>query len=173
MDYKGISCIGKINRSHGVRGEVKVSLVTEHPEILTDLDYCYLIYKNNKETFRLEHARRANKFWLFKFKEVNDRNKADALREYSIFIDEKYLAPLEEGEFFIHDLIDASVFSTENEFLGKVTDYFENGEQGICEVKGDKGKFLFPITDEIFKEISPSDKKIIIYLVPGLIDLNR
>ncbi|MCP4295776.1 MAG: 16S rRNA processing protein RimM, partial [Proteobacteria bacterium] len=117
--------------------------------------------------------RQANKFWLFKLKEVNNRDEADEHKDNKIFVDEKYLPALEEGEFFIHDLIDASLFSTENEGLGKVTDYFENGEQGICEVNGDKGRFLFPITDEIFKGISLPDKKIIIQLVPGLIDLNK
>ncbi len=173
MDFEGISSIGKITRSHGVRGEVKVVLDTEHPEIFSNLDCCHLIYKNNKKTVRFESARPANKFWLFKFKGIEDRNSADELRDYDIFVDEELLPPLEEGEFFIHDLINSSVYSIEDEYLGKVIDYFENGEQGVCEVKGEHGNFLFPITDEIFKEIRVPEKKIIIQLIPGLTDLNR
>ncbi|MCP4298906.1 MAG: hypothetical protein GY786_25310, partial [Proteobacteria bacterium] len=95
MDFEGISCIGRINRSHGVRGEVKVTLNTEHTEIFPELDSCILVYKGKTKNYHLDHARQANKFWLFKFKEVNNRDEADGLKDNEIFVDENFLPALE------------------------------------------------------------------------------
>ena len=165
--------IGKINRSHGIKGEVKVTLDTKHTEIFSDLDCCYLIYRDKKVSFHLEQVRSANRFWLFKFREVNDRNQADELKDFGVYVDESYLPPLAEGEFFIHDLIGCAVYSIDDEYLGEVFNYFENGEHGVCEVKNERGIFLFPLTDEIFQGLSVAEKKIVIQPVPGLVELNR
>jgi len=122
--------------------------------------------------FTVLRARPANTCWLIQFEEVCDIDAAKKLKGAGVWVDDCKLKPLDEDEFFIHDLIDAKVYSTKDEYLGVITGFFEAGNQGICEVTSEQGMFLFPASQEVLKEIMPGEK-VIINLIPGLLDLNR
>ena len=172
MNLNNIRQIGKIFNSHGVKGEVKVASYTSYPEIYSKLDQVILIKKNKKEVYKVINTRPVKDHWLFTFEGVKNMDQAKDLKDFGIYVSEDELIPLAEDEFLISDLIDAKVYSTENEYLGKVFNYFENGEHGICEVKRETGKiFLFPTTKEVLIDID-ANNKITINILPELLELN-
>ena len=173
MDLEGIIQIGAIVTSHGVKGEVKVMPLTDDPEIFYELEQLTLIQKNGaKKQVSLIDAREVKKYWLLKFDEIKDMTTALTYKGAGIFTGEENIRPLDEDEFYIHDLIDCKVYSTDNQYLGVITNYFDAGSQGVCEVKSDDDSFLFPTSDEILVEIIPSEK-VVINLIPELRDLNK
>lgn len=97
---------------------------------------------------------------------------AKSLKGCGLYCKESLLRPLEEDEFYLNDLFDTEVYSTEGEYLGIVTDYFDNGEHGVCEVSDGDESFMFPTTQEILKDVVPGEK-VVIFLVPNLRDLNK
>lgn len=172
MNLKGIRQIGEIFNSHGVRGEVKVASHTSYPEIFEEIEEVILIKGEKRITFPVTKTRPAKDHWLFKLEGIDDLDVAKGYRDFAIYVDENILKPLAEDEFLISDLMKAKVYSTEDEYLGVITDYFENGEHGICEVRDGKDIFLFPTTKEVLKEIFP-EEKVIINLLPDLKELNQ
>jgi len=170
---ESITQIGTIFNTHGLKGEVKVSPMTSHPEIFKELDQVFLIKDNIKKRFSLAKCRHANNHWLFTFKEIEGINEAEGYKNFGIYVEDEKLLPLAEDEFFIHDLMDSKVYSTDDEYLGKVTDYFESGEQGVCTVTFEGESFLFPVTKEVLKDIDVSKKRITIVLLPGMKELNQ
>ncbi len=173
MDLEGIIQIGAIVTSHGVKGEVKVLPLTDDPEIFYELEQVTLIQKNGvKKQVSLINAREVKKYWLLKFDEIKDMNTALTYKGAGIYTDEDNVRPLASDEFYIHDLIGCRVYSTDNQYLGVIANYFDAGTQGVCEVKSDKESFLFPTSDEILVDIIPSEK-IVINLIPELRDLNK
>ncbi len=172
MNLNNIRQIGKIFNSHGVKGEVKVASYTSYPEIYASLGQVTLIGKETKQVYKVINTRPVKDHWLFKLEGVENMDQAKDLKGFDIYVSEDELIPLAEDEFLISDLIDAKVYSTENAYLGKVLNYFDNGEHGICEVKAENGKiFLFPTTKEVLIDIEANDK-ITINVLPELLELN-
>jgi len=172
MDSVDLTQIGTIINSHGIKGEVKVMPITEDVELIYRLDQLIIDEGGQQQLFNVLRARSAKNYWLIQFDEVRDMDAAKKLKGASVRVNDGELRPLEKDEFFIHDLISAKVYSTEDEYLGVITGFFEAGNQGVCEVTDENGMFLFPASQEVLKEIVPGEK-VIINLLPGLRDLNR
>lgn len=164
--------IGTIVNSHGVKGEVKVMPITDDVELFLDLEELIIDRGETQQVFSVVRSRPVNHYWLIQFEEIRDMDMAKAMKGAGICVEDSLLRPLDDDEFFIHDLIGASVYSTEDEYLGKLTDFFDAGSQGVCEVTDESGSFLFPATQEVLKDIDPG-RKVVINLLPGLVDLNR
>jgi len=172
MNLNNIRQIGKIFNSHGVQGELKVASYTSYPEIYATLDQVILIGKSTKKVYKVINTRPVKDHWLFRLEGVENMDQAKNLKDFDIYVSEDELIPLAEDEFLISDLINAEVYSTENKYLGKIDNYFDNGEHGICEVKMPDGKiFLFPTTKEVLIDIE-ANSKVVINVLPELLELN-
>ncbi len=172
MSAEGYTQIGTIINSHAIKGEVKVLPITEDLDLFLDLDQLTIDDGESQRAFTVLRSRSVKNYWLIQFDEIRDMDAAKALKGAGVYVEDDCLRPLDEDEFFIHDLVGTKVFSTEDQYLGIVTGFFEAGNQGVFEVKDDDGMFLFPASREVLKEIDPG-QKVIINLLPGLVDLNR
>jgi len=172
MNDEGITQIGNIINSHGRKGEVKVYPLTNDSQIFYQKNLIIMIDDDKRIGVTVTHARPFKDLWLLKFNEIDTIEASKKLKGKGIYIEDHLLKPLEEDEFFVHDLVNSRVYSVEGRYLGIVTDYFEAGDQGVCEVTENESTFLFPATREVLKEIIPPDK-IVIKLLPGLVELNR
>ncbi len=172
MGSASLTQIGTIITSHGIKGEVKVIPVTEDVDLINRMDRLFVDEGEQQRQFTVLRARSAKNCWLIQFDEVCDMDAAKRLKGAGVWVDDCELRPLDEDEFFIHDLITAKVYSTENEYLGVITGVFEAGNQSVFEVTSEQGMFLFPASQEVLKDIVPREK-VIINLLPGLLELNR
>ena len=85
-------------------------------------------------------------------------------------VDRENAIELEEGEYFIADLIGMNVLTEENEELGKLEDIFNTGSNDIYVVKNNEGKqILLPAISEVVKEINLKENKIVVHLLEGLV----
>jgi 16S rRNA processing protein RimM len=172
MSLSGIIQVGLIVNSHGLKGEMKVLPQTDDPEIFHRLEELICLQGNERTIRPLTAAREAKNHWLIKLEGVKDIDAAKLLKGEALYTTEDQIRPLGEDEFFIHDLINAKVYSTDDCYLGTIFNYFEAGSQGVCEVQSEAGDFLFPASQEVMKEIKPNGD-VIIQLIPELITLNR
>lgn len=172
MDLTGIIQIGTVVNSHGNKGELKVFPLTDEPEIFYELDRLIIIQEGRRKDLNLVRARESRNGWLLEFSEITDMDGALQHKGAGIFTEEENLRPLDEDEFFIHDLIHAKVYSTDNQFLGTIVNYFEAGPQGVCEVASETDSFLFPTSNEVLVSLIPGEK-VVINLIPDLRDLNK
>ncbi len=74
-----------------------------------------------RKRFVVESARPAAKAWLVKFAGVDDRDAAQALVGAVVSVDRGVLGGLEDGEFYLADLIGARVVAPDGE-VGEVVE---------------------------------------------------
>ena len=151
--------IGKIVNTVGLKGEVKV-----YPYIddFTDIKFVYV--NNNK--MEIENIRNKKTVVVIKFKEISNIDEAENLRNSIIELDDEDAPELEEGRYYIKDLIGFEVITDEGKVLGKLDDIFNTGANDIYQV----GKILLPGIDEVIKEIDTENKKITVHIIKGLLD---
>ena len=162
--------VGQIVNTFGIKGEVKVVPFTDDIKRFDNLKNVYVKTKKESKQYKIENVKYHKNMVLIKLEGINNVENAETLRNAFLEIDRKDAVPLEEGTYFIADLIGAEVYTDEGKLLGKVEDIFNTGSNDIYVVKDELGKqILLPGIKEVIKEVLLEQEKIIVHLIPGLI----
>ena len=162
--------IGQIVNTFGIKGIVKVNPWVNDVTRFDDLKKVYIKIRKSLKELEIEEVKYHKNQVLLKFKGIETVEQAEILRNAIIEIDRKDAIPLEEGEYFIADLLESEVYTDEGEKLGILEDIFNTGSNDIYVVKNELGKsILLPRIKDVFKKIDVENKKIIVHLIEGLI----
>ena len=154
--------IGKIVAPHGVRGDIRILPLTEKPEQFLDLEYL-LLHDGRKLT--VKHARFHKRMVLITTEEIKSMNEAELLRDQEVLIKAEDLPELEEGQFYVADLIGLPVFDEEGKQIGTFKDSLSTGSNDVyvITVPGEKD-ILLPALKIYVKEINLAEKRIVVTL---------
>ena len=162
--------VGQIVNTFGIKGFVKIYPFVNDINRFDDLKKIYVKTKNQENELEIEEVKYQKNMVLIKFKGIETPEDANKLRNAYVLIDRKDAIPLEEGEFFIADLLGLRVFLDTGEKLGVLDDIYNTGSSDIYVVKNELGKqFLLPYIDDVIKKIDLENSKIIVHLIEGLI----
>ena len=158
--------IGKIVNTHGVRGDVKINPFMDDTEAFREFKYLYI----NDKKVAVKGVKFVKRNPIVSLEGTDTVEKAELLRNTPVYIDEEMLPELTDNEFYIKDILNLNVETTDGEFLGKITDVFKTGSNDVYEILKDDGKkFLIPAISQVVKEINVKEKKVVIELLEGLI----
>jgi 16S rRNA processing protein RimM len=163
--------VGRILRPHGVRGELRVEVITGSPERLNQHAYFFLASPDHPEAVRrypVEKMRLHRGRLLLKLGGCDDRNGADELRGMLVQIPIEEAAPLEEGEYYHFQLLGVRVETEDGEWLGQVVKVLETGANDVYVVRGSRGEMLLPAVDELVLELDLESKRMVVHLLPGM-----
>ena len=164
--------VGRVLRPHGVRGELRVEIITNYPERLVQHAYFYLAHPNSPEVahrYTVEGLRFHAKVLLLKLDGCDDRNAADELRGMLVQIPVEEAVPLEEGEYYLFQLVGVRVETESGEWLGQIVDVIETGANDVYVVRGSRGEVLLPAIDDVILELDLESKHMVVHLLPGLL----
>ena len=163
--------VGQIVNTFGIKGFVKIYPYVDDIKRFDELKNVYAKSKGKVQKLEIEEIKYQKDMVLAKFKGIETLEQAETLRNSYIEIDRKDAISLEEGQYFIADLLGMKVYKDTGELLGVLDDIFNNGSSDIYVVKNELGKqFLLPYIDEVIKKIDLENEKIIVHLIDGLID---
>lgn len=165
--------VGVIASAHGIRGEVNVHPTTDDPSRFEELDEIILDSRGEKKTLRVEDVKYFKNMVILKLEGIDTRNDSEALRGADLFVPRDQAMDLSDGEYFIGDLIGMEIWTDEGIKFGELADIMKTGANDVYVVRQDKTRkeFLFPVTEECVKKISPEEGKITVHILPGLLDL--
>lgn len=167
--------VGRVLRPHGVRGELRVGILTDYPERLGQHTDFYLAQPDSPDVvqcYPVEKLRRSKKVLLLKLAGCDDRNAADELRGMLVQIPIEEAVPLEEGEYYYFQLVGVRVEMENGEWLGQVTEVLETGANDVYVVQGPRGEVLLPAVDDIVLELDLELKRMVVRLLPGTLAEN-
>ena len=162
--------IGQIVNTFGIKGMVKVKPFTQDAKKRFDnLKKVYIQNKNTRKEYEIEEVKYHKEMVLIKFKSIENPEDANLLRNNYLVVDRDEEEPLEEGTYYIVDMIGLEVYTDEGEKLGILDDVFNSGSSDIYVVKNELGKqILLPAIEDVIKNIDMEQRKMIVHLVPGL-----
>lgn len=159
--------IGQVLKPHGVRGEMRVRVITDLPQRFTWLETVYLGLEKPRQVV-VEGVRFHQEVVLLKLAGYDDRETAAELRGEWLQVPESEAIPLEEGEYFLYQLEGLNVVSDEGETLGVLVQVLETGANNVFIVRGPGGELLLPDTEEVVLDIDFEQKQMRVHLLPGL-----
>jgi 16S rRNA processing protein RimM len=160
MPAKKTIRVGRIVGAHGLRGDVKVEILTDFVERLEAGQRLRL--KGDWITVR--GARLQKDRLILSLEGINDIDQAQALQwEYlEAYADER--PELDEDEFVTADLIGMAVVTGEGEELGTVTDVLALPAHDVIVV----GSIMIPAVKQFVKDVNLEARKITVELIEGM-----
>lgn len=152
---------GTIVSTHGVRGEFKILPWADGPEFLTLFDRVYLKGK----AYEVEQSRVQKTCVLMKLRGVDTMEDAQALRTQVVQVNRDDVE-LEEGTYFISDLIGLSVLA-EGKEIGKVKEILNMPGNDVYVVKGED-EYMIPGVKEFILETNLEEGFIRVKLIEGM-----
>ncbi len=162
--------LGEIVAAHGIRGEVRVNPNTDEPELLCRKGTLYFD-KAGKEPFTVLRGAPHKNIILMQIQGITTPEEAYALRGKTVYAPREDFT-LEEGEYFIADIIGLRVLdaNTQKEY-GVLKDVQDLGAQLLYVIKDSEGKFSYlPGVKAFVKEINETDGVILVTPPEGLFD---
>lgn len=167
--------VGLLKKPHGIKGEVLVFPATDEPEavfrpgrILAVLD------RDGRATGRelvVERGRPYQRSWLLRFDGIEDREAVEELREHLLGLAVEDARPLEEGEYYHHELVGLRVLTADGSLVGEVVDLFEAPQGVLLSVVGSGREHLIPFRSGVVVRVDRSAGHVVIAPPEGLLEL--
>lgn len=161
--------IGQVTRPHGVRGDVRVMPHTDLPERFSWLEMVYLGLDDPRPV-AVENARLHKEWIILKLSGYNSRDDAESLRGEFLQVSEEDAIPLDEDEYFLHQLEGLTVVTDDGAELGILTEVLETGANNVFVVRDSARELLVPDIPQVVQDIDFERKRMIVRLLPGLLD---
>lgn len=164
--------LGHIAKVHGLHGEVGIVLDVDYPEDYEDLKHVFVEIKSRLVPLFLEHfvVSHSNKV-LAKFEDYHTVEEASKLVGSDIYLPLTELPPLEEDQYYYHDLIGFEVVDQELGPIGEVKVVYDLETQDLLGVLHQGKEVLIPIQDQIVLKVDKAEKKVHCQLPTGLLDI--
>lgn len=160
--------VGKLRRPHGVHGEIIMDVLTDFPERLKPGRI--MLVGAQHLPVQIRSVRGHDQALLIAFKGYDTPEQAGEFRNQILYATAADQPPLEEGEYYHHELIGLTVYDEQGNLLGELAEIMETGANDVYVVRPDAGQeILLPAIDEVILEINLEKKSMSVHVLPGLI----
>ncbi len=168
MDKSSLVPVGKVVKTHGIRGALKVRPYGETLGEMGAGEKLFFIEDGVQLQLTLVSLRAQKRGWIAQFEEIGTFDRAQALTGKEILIEMDRLPPLSEGEYYHFQLIGLSVETKEGEPLGTLSAIFETPGNDVYVVESGEKELLIPAVEDVICEVDLQSRKLIVDLPEGI-----
>jgi 16S rRNA processing protein RimM len=163
--------VGRITKSVGVKGEVRVAMLTGSPERFAKLK---TVWCGTGETAAVRYSilsmRIEQSAVVLKLKEIDTRLLADEHRGEYLFVEAKDTVAPGKGSYFIHDIIGMKVVTEVGEEVGSVRNVMELPANDVWVVASGTKEFLIPAIKEVIRLVDLNGRTVVIRPLEGMLE---
>ena len=160
--------LGKIGKSHGIKGWVKLHSYTTPPENILEYLELQIAPAGSQRTLSITDSKMQNNNLLVHFDGVDQPEDAQQLTGEEVWVAETELPDLEEGEYYWHELEGMLVVNQQDLLLGEVSRLMETGANDVLVVSPtdastDNRERLIPyLKEQVVKEVNKEANRILV-----------
>lgn len=164
--------IGRVVGAHGVRGLLKVLPLTDFPERFDAMESLSL-YRNGQKIGCWKIVSRGELttkgLLLLGLEGICDRTSADLLSQCDIMVPFGERMQLDQGQYWVDDLIGFEVCDDRGTPLGSLTAIERSGASDLLEISDSQGKtHLVPMVEDFVRQVDEKGRRIVLHLIEGL-----
>ena len=142
--------IGRVGAAHGIHGDLRIIPLTDFPERFSALREVMV----GDELLHVAHVKPQGKNFLMRFREYTVREDAQRLTGRLLTVARAEAAPLDEGEYYVFDIVGLTVYDEEDNELGTVENVLRTGSNDVYAVRSEDGReILIPALRAVVREI--------------------
>jgi 16S rRNA processing protein RimM len=171
MELEACFKIGFVQKTHGLKGEVTISLEAGLFDSFESVASMFIDVKGRLVPYFIEEASIKGDKAFVKLEDVNTSEEAAQLKGCSLYLPKTARPKSKRGEFYNDEVIGFTVHDKETGTIGKIV-RVENEEVNplLIVLQGEK-EVAIPINAPFITSVNKSAKKIDVALPEGLLDL--
>ena len=154
--------LGILGKPFGIKGHIFLRYYGDVQENIKDFNRLYI----DDSCYELEETLIRNKKLSIKLKGIEDRTEVESLRSKEVYVLEKQLPNLKEGEYYWFQLETLKVINEQNELLGVIDHVMPTGANDVHVVKpingsiDDKERLIPYLKQKIINKIELQDETV-------------
>lgn len=161
--------IGYVQKPHGLKGEVTISL-EESPD-LNEVKTVFLEQGDSLVPYFIEAISLRGAKAFLKFEDINTPEQAQRISKCSIYVPKSSRAKSGRNEFHDDEVIGFQVITNEDEVLGSIQEVMAAGPNKLLVLEHKGKEVMIPINAPFIKSVNKSKKRIIVELPEGFLDI--
>jgi len=167
----GCVAIGDVVGAHGLRGLLRVRVYQSPSPSLAPGQAVVLEHGGARQVAQVTAASPHGRgIVLAAVAGVSDRTAAEALVGARVLVRGTDLPPLEEGEFYHHEVMGFDVATLTGRHLGTIAGTLVTGLNDVWIVRQDEHEHLIPVIADVVRSIDREARRVLIDPLPGLLD---
>jgi 16S rRNA processing protein RimM len=172
-EWDAMIVVGRIARTHGLRGEVVVDLDTDFAdERFQPGAVMFVAAAAGPRALTIEAARFHKGRPLVSFAGIASIEAAEALGRGELRMPVEALGTLPPATYYHHDLIGCEVVTEGGASVGRVVRVDGSTRASLLAIAGRAGDILVPLVEGMCVSIDPAARRIVIAPPEGLLELN-
>ncbi len=164
--------LGKIAKKFSFKGEVLIYLDTDEPELYENMESVFVEFNKNLVPYFIENSNlHKGDFLRVKFEDVDNEADADEIIGCEIYLPLNMLPKLEGNKFYFHEVIGFEIEDQRLGVFGKIVSINDTSAQALFEVVNGSVEILVPMIDQFLVKIDRENKKVIMNLPEGLVEM--
>ncbi len=164
--------LGKIAKKFSFKGEVLLYLDTDEPELYENMESVFVEFNKNLVPFFIENSSlHKNDFLRVQFEDVDTEEEADSILNCDVYLPLSMLPKLEGNQFYFHEVIGFEIEDKRLGVFGKIVSINDTTAQPLFEVLNGEVEMLIPMVDHFLVQIDRENKKVVMDLPEGLVEM--
>lgn len=164
--------LGKIAKKFSFKGEVLIYLDTDEPELYENMESVFVEFNKNLVPFFIENSSlHKNDFLRVQFEDVDTEEEADSILNCAVYLPLSMLPKLEGNQFYFHEVIGFEIEDKRLGVFGKIVSINDTTAQPLFEVLNGEVEMLIPMIDQFLVKIDRENKKVVMDLPEGLVEM--
>lgn len=134
--------VGKISGVFGIKGWVKVFSFTANKENILKYSPWVLRKADETKTIKVINGNLQSKAVVAQLDGINDRDQAESLMGWDIFISPAQLPKTRQNEYYWSDLVGLTVENTDGAEFGVISSLLETGANDVVIVQGERERCI-------------------------------
>ena len=164
--------VGRIVRTQGRRGEVRVEPLTDAPERFAELRECWLVPPTPGERHDVEAVWFQGRVPILKLSGSATMTDAEALVGRLVTIPRSAVRPLPPDHFYAFDLVGCAVETPDGDRLGTITEVLEGPEHDYWTVQRGDRAWSLPAVAAIVERVDLAARRVVARPPEGLVELD-
>lgn len=146
-----VMVIGRVVGAFGLRGEAKVELLTDFPDRFNGL--ATVLVGRGRRPMAIEGVRPHRGGLLLLLRGIESPEAVDALLGSELAVPRSEAVALEDGEYFLDDLLGCEVLAEDGTALGAVADVLRTGSNDVLVLGSGRSERLIPVIKDAIEQL--------------------
>lgn len=165
---------GTIVRTRGFRGQMFVTENSEAVQNIREGAKVEIGYSRNfSNSYEIERWDWSKAKALIKIRGIETNEDARHFIEMGVFVKRADIILEDDSQYIDEEVYDCEVYDEEGNYIGKIIEIWDMPVNDVWLVDTENGDVPVPVIDDIIKDVDIENKKIIIHLIDGLMELSN
>ncbi|CAN5406324.1 ribosome maturation factor RimM [soil metagenome] len=173
MEHPDHFFLGRIVRTHGVKGDLIMLMDTDSPGNYKKLELIYVDIDGVLKEYDITKitVKEKENLATFHLSGIEDKTTAETYVKNALFLPLSNLPKLRGKKFYFHEVIGFTLIDKEKGVLGMLTNVYDLPQHPVGGFMYKEKEVLFPLMDQFIQKIDREEKILHIILPEGLLEI--